>query len=166
MTTLPRIFLIVVLIGVSLALMVWSALRPGDGIGSKTFVWTEDAISDVADWYRRGPADGRPDWEAAAYQLHDADADRGAALMIEYGCGACHAIPGVTGANGSVGPQLHGFRHRAYVAGMLPNEPGGLTRWLMNPTTHSPQTAMPDLGVTEADALDMAAYLYTLRGTP
>ncbi|MEL6648628.1 MAG: hypothetical protein AAFQ05_13195, partial [Pseudomonadota bacterium] len=61
--------------------------------------------------------------------------------------------------------RIHQPAHeRAYVAGVLPNEPGGLVRWLVDPVAHSPMTAMPDLGVTEADARDMAAYLYTLRG--
>lgn len=144
--------------------MAWSAVKPGDGIGSQTVVITQDALSDVADWFRRGPADGHPDWEDAAYTVHDADADHGAALMVFHGCGSCHVIPGIVGARGTVGPSLQGFRHRSYVAGILPNEPGGLVRWLMNPTVHAPLTAMPDLGITEPEARDMAAYLYTLRG--
>lgn len=147
-----------------LGAMVWSAVKPGDGLGSQTVVMTQDAIRATADWFRRGPADGKPDWEAASYDMYDADPDRGAALMLEHGCGSCHAIPGVVGARGSVGPSLEGFRDRAYVAGVLPNQPGGLVRWLVNPPMHSPQTAMPDLGVTEDEARDMAAYLYTLRG--
>lgn len=146
-----------------LTAMVWSATKPGDGIGSRTLVSAQDALSDTADWYRRGPADGKPDWEDASYTVHGADADQGAAWMVQYGCGSCHVIPGVTGARGSVGPSLAGFRHRAYVAGILPNDPGSLMRWLMNPAVYAPNTAMPDLDVTEAHARDMAAYLYTLR---
>ncbi|MFP7673957.1 c-type cytochrome [Marivita sp. S0852] len=148
----------------SVGAMAWSAIKPGDGIGTQAYVVTQDAIRATADWFRRGPADGRPDWEAAAFDMYDADADHGAALMLQYGCGSCHAIPGVAGARGSVGPSLEGFRDRAYVAGVLPNRPGDLVRWLINPPLHAPQTAMPDLGVTEAEARDMAAYLYTLRG--
>lgn len=155
---------IAVLGTLALASMVWAAWKPGDGTGSTEIVFVEEALSDAADWFRRSPASGHPDWDAAAFMLHDANADRGAALMLDYGCTACHTIPGIVGANGSVGPNLAGLRDRAYVGGVLPNEPGGLTRWLMNPTVHSPETAMPDLGVTEPDARDMAAYLYTLRG--
>jgi cytochrome c2 len=33
----------------------------------------------------------------------------------------------------------------------------------MSPQEMEPGTAMPDVGVTEADARDMAAYLYTLQ---
>lgn len=153
-----------VLTAAAIGAMVWAALKPGDGPGSTVAVWTQAALSDAADWFRRGPADGHPDWEHAARQVHDADPDRGAALMLSYGCGACHAIPGVVGARGSVGPDLAGFAGRAYVAGVLPNEPDGLVRWLINPPLHSPNTAMPGLGVSETEARDMAAYLYSLRG--
>jgi cytochrome c2 len=149
---------------VAVAAMAWAALKPGDGIGDRVEVWTRTAISDIASWYRSGPADGHPDWEEAARQVHGGDPDRGAAAMILYGCGACHVIPGVTGARGTVGPSLEGMARRAYVGGVLPNAPGGMVRWLVDPTAHAPQTAMPDLGVTEAEARDMAAYLFTLRG--
>lgn len=152
------------LTALSVAAMAWSAERPGDGIGSTTRAHAEDALSDIAGWFRPGPIDGRPDWADAAQTVQGADADRGAALLVLHGCGACHDIPGVAGANGSVGPPLGGFASRAYVAGVLPNEPGGLVRWIVDPPRHAPQTAMPDLGVTEAEARDMAAYLYTLKG--
>jgi hypothetical protein len=38
-----------------------------------------------------------------------------------------------------------------------------MLRWLRTPQEVNPRTAMPDLGVSERDARDMAAYLYTLR---
>lgn len=79
-----------------------------------------------------------------------------------YGCGGCHVIPGIAGANGRVAPPLQEFAERAYVAGVLPNEPEALVHWIMEPDQVNPATAMPDLGVTEQDARDMAAYLYTL----
>ena len=148
----------------AVAAMAWSAVRPGEGVGAAAVLWAEDAWRASADWYQSGPGDRRPDWETSALYVVNADPDRGAALMTQYGCGACHVIPGVTAARGSVGPSLDGFADRAYVAGVLPNQPGDLVRWLMNPTTHAPQTAMPDLGVREGEARDMAAYLYTLGG--
>lgn len=52
---------------------------------------------------------------------------------------------------------------RVYVAGMLPNTPENLTLWIEHPTQVNPRTAMPDLGVGEARARDIAAYLYTLK---
>jgi cytochrome c2 len=144
--------------------MAWSAVPPDDSIGRAVGTWTDAAIDAAAGWVRRGPADGHPDWEAASRAIHGGDPDTGADLMIVHGCGSCHGIPGVAGADGSVGPHLRGFADRAYVAGVLPNEPAGLVRWIVDPPAHAPQTAMPDLGVTEAEARHMAAYLYTLRG--
>lgn len=62
-----------------------------------------------------------------------------------------------------VGPPLNGWSRRVYIAGNLPNRPEQLVRWLREPQAIEPGTAMPDLNVTEADARDMAAYLYSLR---
>lgn len=90
--------------------------------------------------------------------------DRGKQLIQNYGCGACHIVPGVPGARGLVGPPLNYFADRTMVAGELPNTPPNLTRWIMHPKQVEPNTAMPDLGVTQDQANDIAAYLYTLRG--
>lgn len=102
------------------------------------------------------------DWEAQSLDIRDADPDRGRALIQATGCGACHTIPGIAGAEGSVGPNLTDFADRAYVAGVLPNRPGDLTRWLINPPAHAPETAMPDVGLNEEEARHVAAYLYGL----
>lgn len=84
-------------------------------------------------------------------------------LIYAYGCGSCHVIPGVAGANGTVGPTLRGFGARYYVAGSLVNTPDNLARWIAQPQEVDPGNAMPDLGVTEHQARDIAAYLYTLQ---
>ena len=91
------------------------------------------------------------------------DRRRAPALMREYGCVTCHTIPGVQGANGLVGPSLSGFASRSYIGGVLPNTPPNLIRWIQDPQKVDSLTAMPSTGVTEADARDIAAYLYTLR---
>ena len=52
---------------------------------------------------------------------------------------------------------------RGLIAGKLVNTPANLVRWLRHPTEVKPLTAMPDLGVTKADARDMAAYLANLH---
>jgi mono/diheme cytochrome c family protein len=90
------------------------------------------------------------------------DPERGATAIAAYGCGGCHTIPGIRGADGTVGPPLTDYALRGYVAGQLPNWPRHLVRWIINPPAISPQTAMPALGVTEQEARDVAAYLYTL----
>ncbi len=91
------------------------------------------------------------------------DADVGQELVTDYGCGACHDIPGIPGANATVGPPLDEWAERGYIAGALPNRPGNLVVWLMNPQAIEPGTAMPDLLISEQEALDISAYLYSLR---
>lgn len=91
------------------------------------------------------------------------DAHRGRQLIPQYGCGACHAIPGIDGARGQVGPPLNGIADRAYLAGVLSNTPDNMVTWIMHPQQIAPGSAMLELGVSEADARDIAAYLYTLH---
>jgi cytochrome c len=91
------------------------------------------------------------------------DPQRGERAIERYGCGACHVIPGVPGARGAVGPPLTSFAKRTIVAGRLSNTSDNLTRWIRDPQAIEPGTAMPDLGVSDADARDIAAYLYTLQ---
>lgn len=57
-------------------------------------------------------------------------------------------------------PPLSDLSERKYLAGVLPNTPANLVRWLRDPQTIAPGSAMPDLGVSTQVALDMAAYLY------
>lgn len=91
------------------------------------------------------------------------DPEQGAILLSAHGCGACHSIPGVSGATGTNGPPLAGFARRAYVAGKLPNRLDALISWIRDPQSIEPGTAMPNVPVNEAEARAMAAYLYTLR---
>ncbi|HEY1952813.1 MAG TPA: cytochrome c oxidase assembly protein [Gemmatimonadaceae bacterium] len=97
------------------------------------------------------------------YQLTNADPDRGRIAIRHYGCGSCHDIPGITGAGGMVGPPLGKISQRVFIAGVLPNDPDNMIRWIENPPGVDPKTAMPNLGVSVRDARDIAAYLYTLR---
>ena len=92
------------------------------------------------------------------------DPDRGALALRAYGCGSCHVIPGIPGARGEVGPPLHDFGRRTYIAGTLVNAPDNLVRWIRTPEIVEPGTVMPNLGVSLEDARDITAYLYTLGG--
>ena len=91
------------------------------------------------------------------------DARRGERLLTQYHYGSCHTIPGVASARGRVAVTLESFGPRSYIAGRLPNTPTMLAQWLMNPQILVPGTAMPDMGVSAADAKDMAAYLGELK---
>lgn len=85
--------------------------------------------------------------------------EEGRTALLQYGCIACHRIEGVTGPDAWVGPPLDNVGERKYIAGVLPNSRENLIRWIRNPQGIDPLTAMPDLGVTEKHARDIAAYL-------
>jgi cytochrome c len=89
------------------------------------------------------------------------DPNAGKVAIGHYGCGSCHTIPGVVGARGEVGPDLAGLRLRMYIAGELPNNPDNLIRWIRNPLAVRQTVDMPNLGVTDSDARNIAAFLYS-----
>ena len=90
----------------------------------------------------------------------DAEAIR---LVEAHGCGGCHVIPGITGANGHVGPPLTGMGRRVFIAGMLRNTPDNMVRWLRDPQSVVPGNAMPNMGRDARDARVLSTYLATLR---
>ena len=98
----------------------------------------------------------------AAVTLTGGDPERGREALRRYGCWTCHTIPGVAGANATVGPPLTGLANRSYVAGQ-PNTPDVLMRWIRHPQELRQPTPMPDVGVTDRDSRDIVAFLYTLR---
>ena len=85
---------------------------------------------------------------------------RGPALIQTYGCTSCHIVPGLA-LQGHVGPPLTRIAERQYIAGSLVNVPSNAVAWITNPKQFKPQTAMPNLNVQPAEALDITAYLYT-----
>jgi cytochrome c len=91
------------------------------------------------------------------------DAERGRHAIRQNACPTCHVIPGISEAKGLVGPPLDRFAERVYVGGVVPNTPDNLVAWIMDPPSIDPLTAMPASGISEAEARDIAAYLYTLR---
>jgi cytochrome c2 len=95
--------------------------------------------------------------------LTGGDPARGPAAIGRYGCGSCHAIPHVNGANGLIGPPLGGIASRAYLAGRLTNSPDNMVRWIQHPQHVEKGNVMPEMGVTDTDARDITAFLYTLR---
>lgn len=92
-----------------------------------------------------------------------ADAARGRAAIARHGCVACHVIPGIDSPGSNVGPPLDKVATRGYIAGVLANTPANMRRWLRDPPAVDPQTAMPNLHLSEQEASDIAAYLYTLQ---
>ena len=92
-------------------------------------------------------------------------AAEGAALIQQKGCPGCHTIPGIPGANGTVGPILGGVASRPTLAGgaVQNNGPDDIKKWILDPPANKPGTQMPKLGLTDDEATRIAAYLETLR---
>ena len=101
--------------------------------------------------------------QPAARAIAGGDAERGVVAIRRYGCGACHTIPGIPNATGRMGPSLAGLATRTQLASGGANQPENLVVWITDPQTIAPGTSMPDVGVTEDEARDIVAYLYTLR---
>ena len=99
---------------------------------------------------------------STATAMTGGDPARGREAMPRYGCQTCHTIPGVTGADGTIGPPLAHLAVRAFVAGQS-NSPEHLIAWIRHPQHVRPASPMPEMGVSEEDGRDIAAYLYTLR---
>lgn len=100
---------------------------------------------------------------AACKREENADVERGKQLTIQYGCNACHDIPGVKGAHGMVGPPLAKMALRTTIAGKFPNTSENMSKWIQNPQSMDPANAMPNLGVTPKDAQDITAFMNTLK---
>jgi cytochrome c len=98
----------------------------------------------------------------AAYEKYSIY-EQGRSALKNYGCARCHTIPGVVGADGNIGPSLERIATRNYIAGVLPNTPQNMRRWITNPPAVDEQTAMPKLNLSPQDLHTILVYLDTLR---
>ncbi len=90
------------------------------------------------------------------------EAAGGKAIYARSACVGCHTIRGVSA--GVLGPDLTHFGSRTTLAaGTLPNTPDAVAAWLRDPAALKPGAKMPGLGLTEAEARAVAAYLGSLR---
>lgn len=112
------------------------------------------AVAAVASWSAQQQS------ERVARAMTGGDPARAPEIMRRYGCGGCHTIAGIPGADGQVGPQLSGLLHRVYIGDGVANSPDHLVQWIIAPRQFSPRSAMPVTGISEAEARDVAAYLY------
>jgi cytochrome c2 len=104
------------------------------------------------------PGESHPVWT-----VPDGNPKMGRQVIITHGCHACHVIDGIREATGRVGPKLEDIEKQIYIGGVLPNSPENMIRWIVNPDTFSPGTAMPDLEVTPEGARDITAYLFGIE---
>jgi cytochrome c len=98
----------------------------------------------------------------ARQTVPDGDPQAAPEAIKRYGCGTCHSIPGVVGADGVVGPELDNISRRSLLAGQIPNTPDNLMLWIQHPQLVRPGGDMPEMGVSDTDARNIAAYLYSL----
>jgi cytochrome c551/c552 len=98
--------------------------------------------------------------DAVARALTGGDPTKASVAMMRYGCGGCHTIPGLSAAEGKVGPPLEGIRQRVFIAGSLPNTADNLINWIVTPRLYRWNSAMPATGISKAEARDVAAWLY------
>jgi cytochrome c2 len=98
-----------------------------------------------------------------AARMTGGDPDKAQGAIKQYGCAACHEIPGSQSPGGRAGPALSGMADRLYIGGAVPNTPENLISWIVNPKELDPKTAMPRTGIDRNQARDVAAYLYGLR---
>ena len=112
--------------------------------------------------------------------LDKGDAANGAKLVISSGgCLACHAIKGNPMMVGNIGPNLtHVATRTTIAAGLFPNDPRHLARWIKNAREMKPGVLMQTIGAGEFDPItkqtvkpgltdqqiaDVVAYLQTLK---
>jgi cytochrome c oxidase subunit 2 len=112
--------------------------------------------------------------------LGKGDAANGAKLVISNGgCLACHAIKGNPMMVGNIGPNLTHIATRTTIAaGLFPNDPRHLARWIKNAREMKPGVLMNTLGAGQFDPIfkqtikpgltdqqiaDIVAYLQTLK---
>ena len=97
---------------------------------------------------------------ATARQAPDAGYAEGEKLFTAKGCIACHSLVAVNAPKGMVGPNLANVGARSYIAaGTLKNTDENMAHWIRDPQGIKKGVLMPNLGVTEAEAKALAAYL-------
>jgi cytochrome c oxidase subunit II len=112
--------------------------------------------------------DSRPDFErwlkeqATLARADDAFAE-GRKIFEQTACINCHAVAG-TAANGRFGPDLtHLMSRETLGAGVVPNTPENLRRWIRRPDDFKPGSLMPPMGLTEQQLDAVTTYLASLR---
>ena len=130
-------------------------------VSSKLWLGTAAAVCVVAAAATAVAWSSQQRSEQVAHAITGGNPTYGPDLLRRYGCGGCHTIPGVPGADGQVGPPLAGLLHRVYIGGVAINSADNLVQWIVAPQQLSPNSVMPATGISEAEARDVAAYLYS-----
>jgi cytochrome c oxidase subunit II len=99
-----------------------------------------------------------------ARQPDTAELQAGRAAFVEHGCGACHTVRGVPGAEGDMGPDLTHVGSRLLLAGFLEGNVGNLAGWIASAQHLKPGNRMPSFDRLDGPTLRaMAAWLESLE---
>jgi cytochrome c len=96
-----------------------------------------------------------------AVAMAGGDPARAPDIIRRFGCAGCHTIPGIPGGDGKVGGPLAGIKGKVFVGGVVTHTPENMIAWIVSPQSFSPRSAMPVTGISEAEARDVATYLYS-----
>jgi len=95
--------------------------------------------------------------------VNDPSVAVGRAMFVAKACFACHTIRGTIAA-GKVGPDLtHLMSRDTIAAGILPNTPANLRKWIEDPAAVKPGALMPKVDMTPDQLTQITAYLETLK---
>jgi cytochrome c oxidase subunit 2 len=87
----------------------------------------------------------------------------GRRVFLGQSCVNCHRVAG-TRAEGAHAPDLtHLMSRQTLAAGMIPNTPENLRRWIADPQKVKPGCLMPAFGLSDSDRDAIVEYLVTLR---
>jgi cytochrome c oxidase subunit II len=116
-----------------------------------------DSPTDYGAWARK---------EAAARSTPSGTAAAGEAAFLKQPCIGCHTIQGTTAA-GKIGPNLsHVGGRSTLAAGIMPNTPENLAKWIRNSDDSKPGSKMPPHPVAllnDQDLQAIVAYLQSLK---
>jgi cytochrome c oxidase subunit II len=99
----------------------------------------------------------------SAHNPDNPEESRGQQVFLSHPCILCHTIRG-TNAGSNVGPDLtHIASQQMIAAETLPNTPGALAGWIIDPQRIKPGTQMPPNPMDPDDLQALLAYLESLR---
>lgn len=91
------------------------------------------------------------------------DAQRGQAIFLARACAQCHTVRG-TSAAGTLGPDLtHVASRPTLAAGTVPNRPGLLAAWIVQPQSLKAGATMPPTALEPDEVRLLVSYLETLE---
>ena len=130
-------------------------------MGIRIIVHPKDGPDSYENWVKK--------MQAAAAKPTTPQAEAGQQVFMNKGCVACHSVTGVSelalGARSRTsGPNLTHVGSRDYIAAhTLKNTPENIATWVKNPQAVKPGALMTNLGLTDQEAKDVAAFLFGLK---